>query len=758
MQNKSSACRRSLRLGALVAGLAAATFVGSAGAVDIDWDNSSGDGNFNNPANWANDVLPTDPNDAVFVNPAAGPAIINADVPMPPRDIRFGSDNPNRPGSGTVNHTAGTLSLTSWLRMGIGGQGSGGTYNLSGTGVLETNRYHIGESASSVPSVINLSGNATLRQRDIPELPADPNADPPRPNPTPGPDRGDFWNIFGTAAGSTANFNISGGTASFFSRTLFGNGGGTANITQTGGVMEVRQGDITLGDTNGTVVYDISGGTMRTVGANRELQVGQWNGSNATLRVRGTGTVSASQNLIVGNGDPGAAANSVRGVVEQSGGTVTVANDLLVGNNASANGTYTQNSGDVTVGNALIVGNNASATAGATGLYTQNAGTTNAGRVIVGNNNGANGTFNLTGGTLRQPDVPPSNANPPVPGPERGEFWSHIGQATTGNFNISGGTASFDSRTHLGSATTGNGTVRQTGGTFEVRRHELIIGDTGTGTYNTSAGTLRTLSPNHDIVVGHWDNANGTLAVSGTGVVETARDLVVGNGNPENLAAGPTAGVVNQTGGTVRIANNLVLSRQSDATGTYNLGGGTLDLTGGTIDIGNGPGAFNFTGGNLINVAAVDFALVQSGGTFNPGTQAGPGATSVNAGVTAGGYTEAAGGTLQIDITAPSGTDVLTVTGQVTLAGMLDIVATGSLAANQSFLIINNDGADPVTGAFIGKLPGVPFTEDGTLWRISYTAGDGNDVALTVVPEPATAALAVLGAAGLMLRRRRSSR
>jgi autotransporter-associated beta strand protein len=50
-----------------------------------------------------------------------------------------------------------------------------------------------------------------------------------------------------------------------------------------------------------------------------------------------------------------------------------------------------------------------------------------------------------------------------------------------------------------------------------------------------------------------------------------------------------------------------------------------------------------------------------------------------------------------------------------------------------NFVIIANDGVDPVMGTFHSKPEGASFVSGGTTFGISYVGGDGNDVALTVV-------------------------
>lgn len=366
--------RRSVKLALATAGFTVAGFSLSARAVDVDWDNSSGNGQWLTPANWSNDQVPETqidgqpptalPDaDATFVNPAAGPANITATIPRP-RDIKFGSDvdGVQRPGAGTVNHTGGEANLVGWFRMGIGGVGTG-TYNLSGaTSVLEAGRINVAESTGSI-NTLAVSGG-TLRQRDSD------NAEP-------------AWNRIG--GDGAATFNVSGGTVSFHARTMYGAAGNSvATINQTGGTVETRFGEINIADT-GDAIYNISAGTLRKGGTDGDgLVVGQWTGGNGTVNVSGTGSVVSEDLMIVGHGDPGAAADAAVGIVNQTGGTVRLAQatapadqpdvqgvSLMLGRNVSGNGTYNLSGGVLDLSGGSI----------AVGL--------------------GNGLFNMTGGELR---------------------------------------------------------------------------------------------------------------------------------------------------------------------------------------------------------------------------------------------------------------------------------------------------------------------------------------------------------------------
>ncbi|MCX6727271.1 MAG: hypothetical protein NTX11_00465 [Candidatus Saccharibacteria bacterium] len=88
--------------------------------------------------------------------------------------------------------------------------------------------------------------------------------------------------------------------------------------------------------------------------------------------------------------------------------------------------------------------------------------------------------------------------------------------------------------------------------------------------------------------------------------------------------------------------------------------------------------------------------------------------------------------------------DQMKVTGTVTLSQSVGTPLSGTLSASiingyklvggEKFTIIDNDAADKVVGTFKDLAEGATFkTASGTVLKISYVGGDGNDVTLTVV-------------------------
>jgi hypothetical protein len=83
----------------------------------------------------------------------------------------------------------------------------------------------------------------------------------------------------------------------------------------------------------------------------------------------------------------------------------------------------------------------------------------------------------------------------------------------------------------------------------------------------------------------------------------------------------------------------------------------------------------------------------------------------------------------------------LNVNGEVQIDdAAINIVAVGKhTRPGDEFIIIANNGTDPVAGAFAGLEEGSLVTAPGgTRYRISYEGGDGNDVSLTRINVPPT--------------------
>jgi hypothetical protein len=192
-----------------------------------------------------------------------------------------------------------------------------------------------------------------------------------------------------------------------------------------------------------------------------------------------------------------------------------------------------------------------------------------------------------------------------------------------------------------------------------------------------------------------------------TAIVPTAPIALVG------ATMNVSAGTLNTTAGEFGITNGA----------TFNLSGGVMNAS--TVTLSSS--AFNFTGG-VLHATTFNGNLVNAGGTLAPGTS--PGTTTVN-----GNYTQTAG-VLEIELggTTAGQFDLLSVTGNTTLGGAIDVNLFGGFAPSvgQSWEIIDVVGS--LSGTFAGLPQGAPFANySGTLLTISYTGGDGNDVFINTI-------------------------
>ena len=207
-----------------------------------------------------------------------------------------------------------------------------------------------------------------------------------------------------------------------------------------------------------------------------------------------------------------------------------------------------------------------------TGVFNQQGGTASfSGSVNLGTNNGDTGTFNQTSGSTT--------------------FGSDINvgvnSGSVGYFNQSGGTVSITGGgLFLGEANGATGTMKLSGGTF-TDVVGLTVGYDGTGVLTVSAGTLDNSTSTYAFSIGSLADGQGTVNLSGTGVLK-ALNLDVG-------FAG--TGFFNQTGGTGTYGGFYV-GYETGSSGVYNLKGGTLSAGSNEFVGDTGTGTFTQTGGS----------------------------------------------------------------------------------------------------------------------------------------------------------------
>jgi fibronectin-binding autotransporter adhesin len=374
--------------------------------------------------------------------------------------------------------------------------------------------------------------------------------------------------------------------------------GGMATITQLGATC----GTLSLGNNTGSGTVLMTAGNLSTVhleyvansGVGNFTQSGGthtvssllylgWNsGSSGTYNLSGSGLLSASEEFIGYSGSGG---------FTQTAGMHSVPlNGIYFGWNSGSRGTYNLSGGSLSSGNYEVIG------VSGTGSFTQSGGThslyASAGdhSLILGDlSSDANGTYNLSGGSLSAPS-------------------EVIGNIGAGSFTQSGGT----------------NTVYNAG-------YFLFFGynPTGIGTYNLSGSGMLNVTPPE------------TIGYQGTGVFTQSGGTHTAAGGLYLAAANGSAGTYNLNGGLLRVS---ALSK-GGGTATFNFGGGTLgsvapwssslniNLTGTA-----GPGTIDTTGGNI----SLSGNLTGSGGL----TKLGSGVLTLNGVNTYSGSTTVDGGTL----------------------------------------------------------------------------------------------------------------
>jgi autotransporter-associated beta strand protein len=277
----------------------------------------------------------------------------------------------------------------------------------------------------------------------------------------------------------------------------------------------------------------------------------------------------------------------------------------------------------------------------------------------------------------------------------------------------------YASNTFSGSVQINQGAISIYGG--------RALGDTNG---NTTVAIGAVLSFNNTISVAEPLVLSGSLNASAPGQVLTG---------PLSLAT--TNPTIQVAGGGASLAVNAVISGPGGFTKTFpgmltlnsnNTFPGTIFVTAGTLAVNSSqpnnpvnlaPGALAGTG----TVGAVTFGGVSSS-TLTPGNS-GPGILTCS-NLSLHLVTVFAA---DLNGTIPgSGYDQMNVHGTVALSNAILSLTLGyTPALGDTFTIINNDGADPVSGTFNGLPAGALLTNGATIFRIAYNGGDGNDVILT---------------------------
>jgi autotransporter-associated beta strand protein len=200
----------------------------------------------------------------------------------------------------------------------------------------------------------------------------------------------------GDSQGSVGSLSLESGTMTVNNTMLIGNNRGTGTLTMAGGMItKTGGGQLLVGQNNGMGTLTQSGGTIT---ANNELYIGNEKVATGTYTLIGTGALNVENEMVVGR-------ESGMGILNVNGGTLTTSGNgnLYVGRRNSV-GTLNQSDGSISVNREFGVGTRDDNKIGI-GTYTLSGGSLTAeGNIFIGKEQGASGTMAMNGGTVSGSD------------------------------------------------------------------------------------------------------------------------------------------------------------------------------------------------------------------------------------------------------------------------------------------------------------------------------------------------------------------
>ena len=643
-------------------------------------------------------------------------------------------------GTGIYNLSGGTLKSDHWFLVGRGNPDSHGTFNISGTGVFTTRSLWIAQQDSTGVvnqtggtvnvgpayaggandsgnfrvgfdnghGTYNLSGgvlndlsgafNGVTMKSQVQSMDIADGSHDGTFNQTGGTANMN-WIRNGNNNGGTGLYNISGTVATpsvlNAARIMAGTGGtGTFNQTSANTTVNVDN-DVSIGDSGGTGVYNISGGVL-----NAAVTSPYGEGGGA----QGRGTATGNESIQIGW--------NANGTINQTGGTVNALNTPITAPDANV------------VQSTLItgIGFNGNNAASGVGVYNLSGGTLNT-AAIFKVQDGGTGTFNFNGGTLRvnggptaalpifmgsgNPDIVDNNPAIPV--------HTKIEALTAANVQTGGAIIDLNSfgitisqpLLHSGAVTDGGLSLKDTsaggGGSLTLTGANTFNGPTTITPNGTSGPTLRVgnslalqnstvnvstvlLSPNSvQFTTGLGSATFGALASSGnlslndTGAA--AVSLTAGGNNSTTAYSGVMSGLgsFTKTG-----TGNMTLSANQTYSGTTRVNGGSLVINGITlpntssVTVG-GASAVPGSSPTLAGAASITNGLTINGvgGTGDAGHLS-PHLGAVTGTLNVGSLTLNGGSILDLNMGAPGTTDLIASVGALTLPG----AGTGNVTVN----------------------------------------------------------------------------
>ncbi len=337
-----------------------------------------------------------------------------------------------------------------------------------------------------------------------------------------------------------------------------------------------------------------------------------------------------------------------------------------------------------------------------------------------------------------------------------------LGTTNTGTVDITGGSLSAEYNEYVGYS--GTGTITQTGGTNSINDVLCLGYNPGSiGTYNLNGGMLITSSITKGSGTATFNFGGGTLQASGTFTSSLPMTLTGNGGNANVDTAGcavTLSRVLSGTGGLNKLGSGtLTLSAANTYSGITTISQGTLALhdtgsigSSSLIDVQSGA-TFSFTitsGLSLGSVQTLEGAGTVKGSIVaDAGSHIKPGDGIGTLTFFAGNLTLNSGAVLDFDLATTAASDKISITGVV---AAYTLFLNGQQFSDFNFTALDGFGAGTYTLIDAGKISGnlganLSGTVGGLLASMSKS---GNDLILTVAPEPDTLFLLASALAGLL--------
>lgn len=541
-----------------------------------------------------------------------------------------------------------------------------------------------------------------------------------------------------SASGTTGVLNISSGNAYLMKVT-----GATLTMDNGGAQAQINIG--TTGVALDTVIEGVP--ILMTNGG---LQVNMNNSGNRTISGPiSSAAVSGTQTLTLNN--QGSGNVYFGGAISDGPGSVVA---VLVDNTGSGRTNFTSTSntfsgglvlrdGQLTAANmgSGLVTLGDSATAATVQLIARGGTVDNAIKVSSDSTKNAeiwsNGTqtMNLTGNLELQKKLTIHVASNKLTSTLSGDI-SGAGQLAL--INMGSASASLTvTLSGSNSAHSGGIALGSSSGGVNLRLGSATALGTGTLTIGAQNTSLDSTQANLVLTTNNAVAMNGNITYVGTG------------GNQLDLGTGTVTFSGNKsitvTNGVLTIGGAMVSgsSLTKEGAGTLVLNGASTYTSDTTVNAGTLRGTGSVAGGLYVN----------SGATLEAGNGIGTFMAAGEVGFLNGGFFE-------FELNSSNETYDQLVANGVTLDSNVTFTAadlgSGTWLDSTPFVIIDNTSGSAVSGTFAGLAEGsnVDFG-GGNIFEISYVGGTGNDVTLTLVPEPGTWLLAMAGLALTLVRRRR---